>query len=123
MHPAVALSQHWLAAVCQHDPAAVAALYAPNGVLVGTVAQRIKQGRADIQGYFVRFLAKTGLCGRFTSHLVQPYPGWTIHSGTYVFEWSERGRRITVPARYTFVWVQTPEGWKIANHHSSALPE
>jgi uncharacterized protein (TIGR02246 family) len=121
-HPP-ALSQRWLDTVCHHNPAAVTALYAEDAVLVGTVAQKIKQGRPAIKTYFDKFLAKKDLCGRFTAHLVQAYPGWAIHSGTYVFEWVEGGKRVVVPARFTFVWVATKDGWKIANHHSSALPE
>jgi hypothetical protein len=39
----IALTHSRLAAVCRRNPAAVAAMYAPDGVLVGTVAQRIKQ--------------------------------------------------------------------------------
>lgn len=120
----VALTHSWLAAVCRRNPSAVAALYAPDGVLVGTVAQRIKQGRSEIKTYFDHFLRKDGICGRFTSDLVQTYPGWAIHSGTYAFAWREAGRAVAVPARFTFVWRLVPgEGWKIATHHSSALPK
>lgn len=119
----VALSAAWMSAVCAHDVRQVVSMYAADGVLVGTVAQRIKQGRPDIKLYFDRFLAKPGLCGRFDSHLLQNYAGWGIHSGTYTFAWTENGRPVVVPARYTFVWKGTPEGWRIANHHSSALPE
>jgi uncharacterized protein (TIGR02246 family) len=118
-----ALSDHWLATVCKHDPAEVVRLYAPDGVLVGTVAQRIKQGRADIKTYFDMFLAKPGLCGEYQSHLVQSYPGWAVDSGTYTFQWLEGGSPKVVPARFTFVYRHTPDGWKIANHHSSALPD
>ena len=116
------LGAEWLQAVCSHDPNRVVSLYAQDGVLVGTVAQRIKHGRADIKTYFDTFLTKTDLCGAFDSHLVQVYPGWAINSGTYTFRWQENGAEEVVPARYTFVYRQTSEGWKIANHHSSALP-
>lgn len=117
-----ALTQNWLDTVCSHNPAAVTALYAPDGVLVGTVAERIKRGRPDIRTYFDMFLAKEGLCGQVTSDTVQSFPGWAIHSGMYTFAWTENCEPTTVPARFTFVYVQTPYGWRIANHHSSALP-
>ena len=117
------LTRHWLAAVCAHNPAAVAALYASDGILVGTVAQRIKQGPREIKTYFNTFLSNEGICGNITSSITQEYPGVVIDTGTYTFEWTENGKRIQVPARYTFVWRKTPKGWKIANHHSSALPE
>jgi uncharacterized protein (TIGR02246 family) len=131
-----ALGEQWMSAVCSRDPNAVVRLYAPDAVLVGTVAQRIKQSRADIRTYFERFLAKDGLCGQFDSHLTQTFPStnhtWSspqgqphmvIHSGTYTFAWRVGQRMTKVPARFTFVWVKLPEGWRIANHHSSVLPE
>ena len=122
-HQVHKLTQNWLRTVCRHNPIAVASLYAPDGILVGTVAQRIKQTPAEIKTYFDTFLAKDGICGNVTSSITQEYPGWAIDTGTYTFEWSENGKRVQVPARYTFVWRLTPKGWKIANHHSSALPE
>ena len=122
-HQVHALTQNWLCTVCTRNPAAVASLYAPDGILVGTVAQRIKQTPAEIQTYFDTFLAKDGICGNVTSQMSQEYLGWAIDTGTYTFSWTENGNVVEVPARYTFVWRKTPHGWKIANHHSSALPE
>ena len=117
------LTRQWLTTVCSGDPVAVSNLYAPDGILVGTVAQRIKQGPAEIKTYFNTFLLNEGICGNITSSITQEYPGIAIDTGTYTFEWTENGERVQVPARYTFVWRKTPKGWKIANHHSSALPE
>ena len=115
-----ALSQNWLKTVCSHNPRAVVDLYSEQGVLVGTVAQRIKQGRADIKTYFDQFLQKPNLCGSFIgSDVIQSYPLWSVHSGNYIFRWDGE----EVIARYTFVYCWTPQGWKIANHHSSALPQ
>ena len=113
-----------MAAVCRHDREAVIGHYTEKGVLVGTVAQRIKFGHADIRKYFTRFLAKDGLKGKFgASSIVQRHLDWGIHTGTYTFTWRENGQPVVVPARYTFVWTLTPVGWRITNHHSSALPE
>ena len=117
------LTRFWLQTVCSRDPLAVANLYAPDGILVGTVAQRIKQTPAEIKTYFDTFLAKKGICGNITSTLTQEYPGLAIDTGTYTFSWTENGEVVQVPARYTFVWRKTAKGWKIVNHHSSALPE
>ena len=54
---------------------------------------------------------------------MQRHLDWGIHTGTYTFKWYEDGRQVVVPARYTIVWTMTPDGWRITNHHSSALPE
>ena len=118
----IALGEVWLHTVCGHDPGAVTALYANDGVLVGTVAQTVKQGHREIRKYFNTFLTKENLCGEFQTHIVQRYRGWAVDSGLYVFQWEENGKRVTLPARFSFVYRKTPHGWKIANHHSSALP-
>jgi len=122
-HQTQALTRMWLNTVCGRDPRAVTNLYAPHGVLVGTVFQRIKQGHREIKSYFDTFLAKDGLCGNITSDYTEEHGGIAIHTGTYTFQWTENGQRVEVPARFTFVWKKTPKGWKILNHHSSALPE
>jgi len=116
------LGDNWLAAVCSHNPARVTNLYCTDGILIGTVAQQIKRGRPAIRSYFDEFLTNEGICGTFTSRMIQTYPGWAIESGTYTFQWMQDGEQITVPARYSFVYRLTPGGWKIQNHHSSTIP-
>ena len=116
------LGNNWLAAVCSHDPVRVTDLYCMDGILIGTVAQQIKRGRPEIRSYFDEFLTNKGICGAFDSRIIQTYPGWGIDSGTYTFRWTQDGEEVVVPARYSFVYRLTPGGWKIQNHHSSAIP-
>ena len=82
---------HWLKTVCAGNPAAVVALYAPDGILIGTVAQKIKCGRRAIRGYFDMFLKKPNLCGVIHETIYQhPAPGVCIASGTYTFSWGRK---------------------------------
>ena len=116
------LTQHWIDTVCTHDPDAVVDLYASEGVLIGTVAKRIKIGRGQIKTYFDTFLQKPQLCGVIEEDHVQSFCGWAIHSGVYTFSWVEKGVPTNLAARFSFVWKHLPTGWKIENHHSSAVP-
>lgn len=118
----IELSENWLRTVQTHEPNAVTSLYADEGVLIGTVADTLKQGHSEIIEYFHMFLAKENLRGEFHDHLVQTNDGWAIDSGNYTFRWEEGGTTVEVPARFSFVYVQGNDGWKIANHHSSAHP-
>ena len=50
------------------------------------------------------------------------YHGVSVVNGTYVFELTEDGNTMQVPARFTFVLRQVGNGWRIDTHHSSAQP-
>ena len=121
MNPA-RLINNWLAAVASRDPATVVNLYAYDGVLIGTVAQTIKQGHQALLGYFRGFLAKDGLHGRVDSMIIQRVGPAIILSGIYTFYWRENGRPTSLKARYSFVFAPMDRGWVILNHHSSAIP-
>jgi hypothetical protein len=116
------LVQTWLDAVCSGDPNAVTALYASDAVLVGTVAQEIKQGTGGIHDYFVSFLSRPGLCGSITSMVPQSFSGMGIASGVYQFLWEGEVPE-GIQARYSFVFEHRLGQWLIVNHHSSAWPK
>lgn len=127
-----AVIQNWINTVCRHNPQEIVSLYAPEGVLLGTVAKSMKVGRKQILGYFEMFVGKEP-CGYITEINVQNFGSdYAVADGTYTFELTnEEGSRDIVPARFTFVLRRvvggpnTPNrgGWVIASHHSSAQPE
>ena len=118
---AQAFVQHWLDTVCSHDPLAITNLYLSDGVLLGTVAEKIKYGEKEIRSYFDMFVEKQP-CGVITDISSADYHGVSVVNGNYVFELTEDGITIQVPARFTFVLKQVGNGWKIDTHHSSAQP-
>ena len=113
--------QHWLDTVCSHDPQAITDLYLSDGVLLGTVAKTIKYGQSQIRSYFDMFVEKKP-CGVITEITSVNYHGISVVNGNYVFEITEDGTTIQVPARFTFVLKQIGNGWKIDTHHSSVQP-
>tara|TARA_R110001599_G_scaffold185491_2_gene379763 strand:+ start:354 stop:809 length:456 start_codon:yes stop_codon:yes gene_type:complete len=114
--------QNWVNTVCTHNPQAIVDLYAPDGVLVGTIADDIKIGRQEIIKYFNMFVEKKP-CGIITSISTQNYGDYAIADGTYDFTLEEDGKKEVVPARFTFVLRRNKGVWQIATHHSSAQPE
>jgi hypothetical protein len=46
---------------------------------------------------------------------------WCKDAGVYEFTMGATGDKVM--ARYSFVYVKEDGEWKIANHHSSAMPE
>lgn len=113
--------KNWLDTVCNHDPSEIVKLYAPDGVLLGTVAKTIKIGRTEIKKYFDIFVKKKP-CGKITSMNVQSFGDIAIVDGTYTFDLTDEGKRNKVLARYTFVLRKKNNQWVIASHHSSAQP-
>lgn len=124
--------QNWIDTVCRHNPQEIVSLYAPDGVLLGTVAQTMKVGHKEIMDYFNMFVGKKP-CGYITQINVQNFGSdYAVADGTYTFELTnDEGNIDIVPARFTFVLRRvvggpnTPNrgGWIIASHHSSANPE
>jgi uncharacterized protein (TIGR02246 family) len=114
---------NWLNTLADGNAVAMADLYLENGVLLGTVAKDIKQGREQIQQYFEMFLSKSPI-GSVDSFILQNFGDVCISDGTYTFEIDgEGGNRESVSARYTYVWKKENKKWMIATHHSSVNPK
>lgn len=119
IHPLTSL---WLQAVATRQPRVVTNLYAPQGILLGTVAPQILVGRKRIITYFNSFLKKPGLQGTVDWEATQDLPGGLVLlTGCYTFAWHGD----SVRARYTFLWGCDPKTFKpmILNHHSSTIPK
>ena len=113
----------WMQSICSRDPRRMLRLYTPDAVLVATFSKGALQGHQELYDYFVEFLSKEGLCGQYDTVKVQTIPGGVILSGTYTFRFYDGGKVQFQPARYSFVWMETPSGWQIVNHHSSVVPD
>jgi len=82
---------------------------------------------SQIREYFKHFFKHPGLKVVFNEQNIRLY-GKTVavNSGLYTFSYiSYRGKdkkTVTIPARYTFVYILTDKGWQIVEHHSSVMP-
>ena len=114
---------NWLNVLAEGDPVKITDLYLDNGVLLGTVAEEIKQGHTEIQAYFDMFVSKNPI-GSIDTFILQNFGDICISDGTYTFELDgEEGGRTSVAARYTYVWKKENNKWMIATHHSSVNPK
>lgn len=118
-----ALFDRWNAALATGKPAEVVALYAPNGILQPTVSNEVRVGPEAIERYFVDFL-RLKPHGTINYREVRVLDADTaLDSGVYTFAITKDGKPAQVQARYTYVYEKVGGEWKIANHHSSAMPE
>jgi len=114
----------WGDTLGRNDPDKVAALYAPDAVLWGTISPTVRSTPAAIREYFVgAFKALPGLKVAFGEQLVRVYGNTGVNSGYYTFSYAKDGEAKTIPARYSFTLVKRSGGkWMIVDHHSSAVP-
>jgi uncharacterized protein (TIGR02246 family) len=113
---------HWLNTLADGDAVQMSDLYLDNGILLGTVAPEILQGRLQIQEYFEMFLGKNPI-GSIDTFILQNFGDICVADGTYTFELDGEGGRQSVAARYTYVWKKENDKWMIATHHSSVNPK
>jgi uncharacterized protein (TIGR02246 family) len=111
----------WKQALESGDASKPAALYAPQALLYPTFENQ-KDTQAGILGYFKKLSQHKDLKVVFNKEHTQVYGNVGINSGIYTFSYKKEDKKISVPARYTFVYVQQGDHWLIVNHHSSVLP-
>ena len=116
----LALFESWNAALATVYPDAVTALYADNAVLLPTVSNQVRHNHAEIRDYFVSFLQKSPQGVIDESNIQILGDKHATNSGVYTFTFGD-GSQVT--ARYSYLYVATETGWKILQHHSSAMPE
>lgn len=115
----------------------VAALYAPDAILLPTLSPEIKIKLSDntsqelydftnkdIREYFIGFTSLKDLTANTSQLYTQVFNDVAINTGLYTFTYlDDKGNKVDVPARFTFVYEKINGKWLIINHHSSYLPE
>ena len=116
----IALFEEWNGALATLDPDTVTAMYAAAAVLLPTVSNQVRHNHAEIRDYFVNFLQKApqGVINESNVHILSD--SHATNSGVYTFTFGD-GSAVT--ARFSYLYVATEAGWKILQHHSSAMPE
>lgn len=123
MDDAYATVQRWEHAFNQGDHDAVAALYAPDAILWGTLAPQLITTPAAIRTYFAE-AAGAGLKVALGTHASTAVSETcVVDAGHYELTRLRDGQNAAFPARYSFVLMRTNAAWMIAHHHSSMLPK
>jgi uncharacterized protein (TIGR02246 family) len=110
-------------ALGEDDPDKVLLLYADDAVLWGTLSPTVRADRAALRDYFVTaFRVLPGLKVTFGDQVIRVYGNAAINTGYYTFSYSKDGEVKTLPARYSFTYINNGKRWLIVDHHSSAMP-
>lgn len=112
----------WNEALQTGDARAVAALYAPEAILLPTTSDEIRKSSSAIEAYFDSVLSARPVL-KMVEQNIRRYGRLAINSGLYELEAEgPEGRRKSM-ARFTFVYEWVRGDWLIVEHHSSLLPE
>lgn len=115
----------WVKAIetAQGNPKAVIEFYAPNAILLATFSpQLLINKNHGLDHYFISFTSHKNLRCYTRESIIQRYGNLALNTGFYTFTYNEAGKKITVPARFTFVYKKFNNRWLIINHHSSIEP-
>jgi uncharacterized protein (TIGR02246 family) len=114
------LFDQWNTALSTLNPDTVTALYADNAVLLPTVSNQVRHNHEEIRDYFVGFLQKSpqSVVDEFNVNILSDTH--VTNSGVYTFTFGDGSK---VSARFSYLYVASDDGWKILQHHSSAMPE
>jgi uncharacterized protein (TIGR02246 family) len=118
-----AATAKWGTVFAENNPDAIMPLYADDAVLWGTLSPTLRSDPAAVKAYFVgAFKALPKATVSFGDQLIRVYGDTAINTGYYTFSYTKDGETKSIPARYSFVYVKNGNDWKIADHHSSAVP-
>lgn len=115
-------SDQWAQAIAGRDPNKITALYDKDALLYATFNNYIDT-QAGILQYFKKLTKHDNLKVIFTKQNIRVFGDVALNSGMYEFSYTEKGKTVRVPGRFTFVYRDTPVGWIIIDHHSSVMPE
>jgi uncharacterized protein (TIGR02246 family) len=118
-----ALGQNWGTALASGDANQITALYDNEAVLLATFNDEL-DAADEIKDYFIGLTQKPDLQVVFNNQNVRVLDDNTAtNSGLYTFSFTENGKTVQVPARYTFLYEKKGDRWMIVEHHSSVRPE
>jgi uncharacterized protein (TIGR02246 family) len=118
-----AAAQAWILAFNRGDAAGIAALYDPQAVLWGTTASQLITTPAGIHAYFEAVFALQPSPRMVLNDLLPRLFGdVAVNTGRYTLSLAPPPLLREVPARFSFTYRRAAGGWRIVDHHSSAIP-
>ncbi len=109
----------WAAAFNECNAEKLAAMYDPLATLWGTNSPALASTPEGVRSYFDRACSASPPIRVAVGQVVsRVHARYATVAGTY--EFSREGT--LYPSRYSFAMVDTANGWRIVQHHSSSLP-
>ena len=97
-------------------------LYADDAFLWGTLSSVQRTDPELIRDYFDRTFVYENRKVVFNASNIRCYGDTAVSSGSYTFSFVKDGEKLTIPSRFTLVYVRRGGKWLIVEHHSSIIP-
>jgi hypothetical protein len=116
--------QRWVDAIKSRDASKIVQLYEDNAVLLSTFNGKPITNQEERLSYFEGLAKKPDLSVTVTEANYNQHGNIVTASGLYTFSFTQDGKKVEVPARFTFVFEKdVNRGWRIEDHHSSLVPQ
>jgi uncharacterized protein (TIGR02246 family) len=113
----------WITAFDARDPARIAARYAPDAVLWGTVSETIRTTPDEVLAYFAASVKnRPRVRMQMGERHVRMLGDAACVSGFYTAIDPAGAGDVVMPLRFTFVLAKRAGAWMIVTHHSSRMP-
>lgn len=115
--------EQWAQPLASRKVENIIALYDSQAVLLATFTNQL-DSTDKISNYFTGLFQKEGLKVQYNEQKIRILDENTaVNCGLYTFSYTENGKVVEVPARYTFIYEKKGDNWSIVQHHSSIRPE
>lgn len=114
----------WREALSSGKAENVVKLYDKDAILLATLAAKPLTTQEERTEYFTKLTAKPKLTATVTEdHIRMLDEDDAVISGLYTFSFEEDGKKVEIPARFSFVYEKENGKWMIVEHHSSKVPQ
>ena len=112
----------WKAAVERASLDGIMKLYDKDALMISTFAQVPMTKREQIAAYYKKVVVNTDIKVDIDDTHPRVFGDVAINSGRYTLSYTQEGETISIPARFTFVYVLKGGKWMIVEQHSSRVP-
>lgn len=106
------------------DAAIVTQYYAPKALLLPTLSQKILSNENHgLDAYFQKLTSHPDIKCTPKKLITRMYKETAINTGFYKFSYTDHGKIVNIPARFTFIYEKANGKWLIIKHHSSKMPK
>jgi len=116
----------WCASIgkAHGDPKIVTQYYAHSAILLPTLSEKILiNEHHGLDAYFKKLTSHQNIKCTPQKLITRMYKETAINTGLYKFSYTDHGKTLNIPARFTFVYKNEDGKWLIIKHHSSKLPK
>lgn len=112
----------WKSAVESGNVDAIMGLYDRSAVMISTFMQKPMTRRAQIKDYYKQVVKNPDVHVEIEETHPRVYGAAAVNSGRYTLSYTQDGEPVSIPARFSFTYVQKDGKWIIVDHHSSRVP-